>query len=272
MKWEKLYENYFDWPEEAVERAVNRLSDCGTASEAVEVIENIYDEDVANRLLEKHIMAGVSFSEEDIDCMCGFVSNEMLGKAILTVGPLINATLLSPLKNIIYEPAGEYVVWQLHKQGYKFSEDELDELMHTVSISTIMKLSEETPYEEEKSPIIKNTVSAQIVSSLSPSKSSPSGIERKSNSATALVVQDTPQAPAHVVAAYLQEVANQQLQADIVSSALQENKQSVDERRRKFSETAAIISKICLILSYICFGLILIPTMILLGGNKKGRR
>ena len=143
MTWDDFYDKCFDWAPSTLTRGISQLKELGPADDVVDVAVGVCDEKQAMALVRKQLSMGISFSVDNIQDLFGNISEELLGQAILTVKPPFDENMLELLEEIINEEAAEYVVKLMVRQGYQFTEDQIDSLNHTLSLDTAVKLSDE---------------------------------------------------------------------------------------------------------------------------------
>lgn len=143
MTWEDFYDKCFDWAPSTLTRGISQLKELGPPDDVVDVAIGVCDEKQASALVRKQLAFGISFSADNVQDLFGNIPEELLGQTILTVKPPFNESLLELLEEIISEDAAEYVVGQMVRQGYHFTEEQMDSLSHTLSLDTTVKLSDE---------------------------------------------------------------------------------------------------------------------------------
>lgn len=85
LSWKEYYENFDNWAESTREQYVSRLSSVGSHDEVAAIVNSIYTERIASRLLTMALDAGVKFSSSDISLMEFSVDTDTLSHAKKTV-------------------------------------------------------------------------------------------------------------------------------------------------------------------------------------------
>ena len=85
LTWEEYYSNFDSWAESTREQYVSRLSSIGSHDEVAAIVNSIYTERNASKLLNMALDAGVKFTSDDIFLMNGSVDGQTLDRAKKTV-------------------------------------------------------------------------------------------------------------------------------------------------------------------------------------------
>ena len=85
LSWKEYYDNFDSWAESTREQYVSRLSSVGSHDEVAAIVNSIYTERIASRLLTMALDAGVRFSSSDISLMEFSVDADTLSRAKKTV-------------------------------------------------------------------------------------------------------------------------------------------------------------------------------------------
>lgn len=85
LTWKEYYEHFDTWAESTREQYVSRLSSVGPHDEVAIVVNHIYTERIASRLLNMALDAGVRFTSDDIFLMDCSVDEKTLKRARKTV-------------------------------------------------------------------------------------------------------------------------------------------------------------------------------------------
>lgn len=180
MTWEELYGNCTDWSSSKLSRAIDQLDDYGDADDVLDVINLACNVEQADKLIEKCLDAKVVFKQEHIEDMLGSVSDSVLAKAMRSLPLPLSPSILETLAQIDrVKETGDYIVFQLMRQGYHFTEEEINDISHTVSaniLETLFKLAEPDTEDEFISnddseeilplPVIKTGFFASLISTL----------------------------------------------------------------------------------------------------------
>ena len=85
LTWDEYYSNFDSWAESTREQYVSRLSSVGSHDEVAAIVNSIYTERIASRLLTMALDTGVKFSSSDISLMEFSVDADTLSRAKKTV-------------------------------------------------------------------------------------------------------------------------------------------------------------------------------------------
>ncbi len=73
MDWDTYYERYSDWTERTQINNISSLKNFGASDEIVEVVQSLYNEKAATRLIQKALCEDVEFTAREIvelvDCL-----------------------------------------------------------------------------------------------------------------------------------------------------------------------------------------------------------
>ena len=87
LEWEEYYQHFNEWSERTREQYISRLCSFGDHSDVAAIVNHIYTQGAATKLLIMALDAGVVFDADELFLMDGSVSDEALERARQSMKP-----------------------------------------------------------------------------------------------------------------------------------------------------------------------------------------